>query len=64
MLTMLSTVIGSAGKMAVVLSRSHTYNNPVASDHARQLMGDVMGPVNLGDTIYHGRQERQDYLTY
>jgi len=52
---MLSTVAGSAGKMAVALPGSHTYNNPVANSHAKMFNGDVRGPVNLGDTIHYGR---------
>jgi hypothetical protein len=41
--------------MAAVLPGSHTYDNPTASNHARQLLGDVRGSVHLGDTIHYGK---------
>ena len=50
-----STAVGSAAKMAAVLPGSHTYNNPVANDHARMFSGDVKGQVHMGDNNYYGR---------
>jgi hypothetical protein len=50
-----STTVGSAGKIAAVLPGSHTYNNPVANDHAMMFNGDVKGQIHMGDNNYYGR---------
>lgn len=47
-------MVKSVGKMAAVLPGLHAYNIPAASDHARQLNGDVRGQVHLGDNNYYG----------
>ena len=48
-------MVGSAGRMAAVLPGSHTYDNLVASDHAKMFSGDVRGQVHMGDNNYYGR---------